>query len=411
GKVVKYNYKNKAIRALGIHFDISEQKEKEKELELAKKKAQESDKLKSAFLANMSHEIRTPMNAIIGFLGLMKDIESEEKKDYYTKIINQNAEALMSIITDIIDISKIESNQIDIIENKINPNNLLIELHASFQNEKLNPNHNKYIIKKLDNGDYTFSSDEEKVRRILTNLLSNAMKFTQNGNIELGYRILKQDKPQIQFYVKDDGIGIEEENKKAIFEHFRQAELELTRNYGGTGIGLSIAKGFANILGGKITFDSEINKGSIFNFTLPYDGSYENIKTNDMHETESEDFDYSKQTILVVEDEFFNFEYINEILLLHDIKVVYAKDGIEAIDAFKNNNIDLILMDIKMPVMNGLDATREIKKINSNIPIIAQTAHALTGDKEKILEAGCDNYISKPIEKNMLMEIINEHLK
>lgn len=411
GKVIEKSYNGKALRALGLHIDISSQKEKEKELILAKEKAQESDKLKSAFLANMSHEIRTPMNAIIGFLGLMKNTENKEKKEYYTTIINQNAESLLNIINDIVDVSKIEAKQIDIYKNDIDPNYLLNNLYTSFKNKQININNNKCIIKTFPNKDYSFSSDEDKIRRILTNLISNAMKFTANGTIEIGYRILPEKKAKIQFYVKDNGIGIDEKNQKIIFEHFRQAELELTRKYGGAGIGLSISKGFAEILGGKISFDSEINKGSIFYFTLPYNGNVNTIKNSNMIKKDDTKFDYSKLTILVAEDEFFNYEFINEILLMYDIKVLHAQNGLDAIELVKSNSdIDLILMDIKMPELNGLDATKRIKEINSKIPIIAQTAYALSGDKEKIMEAGCDNYIAKPINKDDLMDMINIYI-
>jgi len=376
------------------------------ELFIAKTKAEESDKLKSAFLANMSHEIRTPMNGILGFSELLTtpNLELEKQKEY-CEIIENCSNQLLSIIDDLLDISKIEANQlkIELLPTKLN--SILPELYSIMLPKAKNHGINLLLVNDLED-DITIITDKLRLRQILLNLLTNAIKFTKHGHVRFGYSIKNQE---IEFFVEDTGIGIPDDQFEFIFERFRQVETEMSRTYGGTGLGLSISNALVHLLGGKIWLTSEINKGTTFFFTIPY--KIVNTHIQDNTQT-NHDFNIKKRiTILVAEDEDTNFRYISELLSNMDINIIHTKNGLETIEiAIQNPEIKLILMDIKMPVLDGYKATVEIKKVRKNLPIIAQTAYAQASDKERALELGCDDYLSKPIKRKLLMEILNKYI-
>ena len=377
------------------------------ELLEAKQKAEESDKLKTAFLANMSHEIRTPMNGIMGFSGLLaKDNLTGEKRNKYIGVIKQNSNQLLSIINDLVDISKIEAGQIDIEKNDVKLDLLTRSIADLYHQKAINKN----IYFELENeaADIRVNTDETKLRQILINLLDNAFKFTPEGEIKFGYKLIGGF---VEFFVSDTGIGIDKDSISVIFERFRQVELSSARKYGGTGLGLSISKAYVEKMGGKIWVNSEINKGSKFVFTIPLELSSQNIAQ--IHEDQLDSFvvDWSDKVILVAEDELVNYRFFEEIFESTKVNLIWAVNGQEAIDhCVANESIDLVLMDMKMPVLNGYDATRKIKEIKPGLPIIAQTAYALIGDETKARNAGCDDYIHKPIDTDELMKKIANFL-
>jgi PAS domain S-box-containing protein len=392
---------------LAIVRDITPHKLLEEKLIKAKNKAEESDRLKSAFLANTSHEIRTPMNAIMGFSRLLQseNLESAKRIDYTNNII-EKGEQLLQIINDIIDVSKIEANQLNINKSRFSLNSLMDEIYNEyFEDNKENQKVVFFLEKEAKNSNF-ICMDQNRLKQILHNLLSNAFKYTDEGKIEFGYKL--QDKDTILFFVKDSGIGIDKEKQPFIFDSFRKSDTSSTRLYGGTGLGLSISKALVELMGGEIWVESNLNKGAAFYFTLPYEPAH---KVNEPVKTEKEEQEYlwENKTILIVEDDVLSFEYLKEILKETKASILHAKDGQSAIEQCKSNTtIDLVLMDIQLPGIDGNTATKKIRVFNKDLPIIAQTAYALEDEKNKILEAGCNDYVSKPInEKNLYRKIHN----
>lgn len=401
---------NKEKYILSISRDISERKESEEKLKKAMEKAEESDLLKSAFLANMSHEIRTPMNAILGFSQLLKEKRIEpEKQDKFLDIIVSRSKNLLQIINDIIDISKIEANQLTIENNEFSLKKSLYELYSFFEAELYT--HNKSHVNLTLSADLSevirnIRSDEVRLKQILTNLISNAIKFTEKGEIEFGYNV-KGD--NLEFFVRDTGTGIPEESKKHIFERFRQADDSSTREFGGTGLGLSICKQLVEKLGGEIWFDSKTDKGSIFYFTIPLEMVTQDQSSSELN---TSNYDLTGKTILIVEDDLISMTYLEELLIGTKASILKAFNGEKAVEIFKNNaNIDIVLMDVYLPKMSGNDATREIKKINAEIPVVMQSAYALPSDKKESFKYGCDDYITKPIDPRLLMFTIKKFMQ
>jgi len=402
----------KGISLLGVAVDITDRMNAEVELKKAKNKAEESDKLKTAFLANMSHEIRTPMNAIIGFSELLNDPElnSQDRKEFI-KLISENSKMLLKLIEDIIDVAKIEAEQIKIINTHCHANQIIDEL-VYFYNNHLTRFENKQINlivnKAAAENDFCFITDPLRFKQILNNLLGNAIKFTEKGEVEIGYYFEGGD--QIIFYVKDTGIGLAASKMKLIFERFRQVEESSTKEYGGTGLGLTISRRLVELLGGNIWVESILREGSTFFFSLPFKRVESSKKSNRVTGI-SGNRNWKGKTILVAEDESSNFELINATLQNTKVKVIRARNGKEAVLSFMESDaIDLILMDIRMPEMDGYEATKRIKKINSKIPVISLTAYAMAEDREKSFQAGCNEYISKPFNPVDLLNKIDKYM-
>ncbi len=382
------------------------------ELKLAKEKAEESDKLKSAFLANMSHEIRTPMNAILGFATLLKNRKlTTEKRNNFIDLINTNSRQLLHIISDIIDISKIEADQISIFNKNFELNKMLQEMYTVYVTQIKNDK--KEIKLKLNTGlkdeSSTIYTDKVRLEQILSNLLSNAIKFTEYGTIEYGY-ILDKKASELEFFVRDTGIGMTASEQKVIFDRFRQVSTSYNKMYGGTGLGLSISKGLTEKLGGNIWLESEIDKGSVFYFSIPYKpGTRVDKLPKIQYDT---NFKWVGKTILIAEDEDINYNLLETIIKPTGAVIIRAKTGQEAVDVcLGNKKIHIVLMDIKMPDMNGLEATKKIKNIHKNLPVIAQTAYAMSTDEDNCLRAGCDAYLSKPLKVEEILSVINQYLE
>lgn len=402
---------------LGITREISSFKEAEKILIQAKEKAEEADCLKSAFLANMSHEIRTPMNAILGFSELLGDPHTspEQRKDYI-KLIQGSGENLIHIIDDIIDIAKIEAGQIKINKESFSLNHMMKSLLAIHQETLLGKGKKDVeLVLEIDEGtkDIFIISDENRVKQVLSNLIVNAIKFTETGFIKFGYN------PQIEnnsvlFHVQDTGIGIKKDHLDKVFDRFRQLDEGHTRQYGGTGLGLTISKNMVTLLGGKMWLTSDYGKGSTFYFTLPYKEGIPSATPpppGQVDETSSGNPGWHDYTVLIAEDEETNYIYLEELLEQTGVKIIRAWNGQEAIDLYHDNKVDLILMDIKMPIRNGIDAAREIKEHDPKISIIAQTAYAMLEDKFFYTNQGFfDDYLTKPIKPKVLIEIMGKYL-
>jgi CheY-like chemotaxis protein/nitrogen-specific signal transduction histidine kinase len=396
---------------IGISRDITEMEETRQRLILAKNKAEESDKLKTAFLANMSHEIRTPMNAIIGFSDLLgdDDLTHEEKIDFISKI-KSAGRALMLLINDIIDIAKIEAGQLVISETVCDINQMLTDLHSTFDELK-NVSGKQGIIFNLLLPDpdrkAMVLTDPMRVQQILTNLLGNALKFTEFGKIEFGYTIKQET---LSFFVKDTGIGILPGKQKLLFHRFSQVDPSTTRKYGGTGLGLAISKNLTELLGGSIGVDSSPGNGSLFYFTLPYKPVIK-MAVNLMP-AELSNVDWKGKTILVAEDIIQNYQLLDALLKRTGIKLLHAVNGQVAIDMVKADpSIDLVLMDIQLPIKTGYEALKEISAFRPDLPLISYTAFALPHERDKSIKAGFKDFIPKPIKTETLIPMLDKYLR
>ena len=386
-----------------------QRKNSDNDLKMALKKAQESDRLKSAFLANMSHEIRTPMNGIIGFseLFLDSDLSYSQRKEYANIVIN-SSKRLLSIVNDILDISKIEAGVVQLNYEKTSVNELLADIEVFYRQMASEKHLELLCVKGLKNFDSFITIDKTKLNQVLTNLISNAFKFTNEGKVEFGYELVDK---MLRFYVKDTGKGIDKELHHKIFDRFVQADGDFEKHSKGTGLGLAISKKFIELFGGEIWLTSN-NPGTTIYFTIPYSKVNAPIVTTVIEKKPPIKEKNTTITILVAEDEVYNLLYINELFSKTTFKIIEANNGQEAVDIAKSNSkIDLVLMDIKMPVMNGKEAMKEIKKLRPDLPIIALSAFAMESDKEIALSTGFDSYLSKPIDKKVLFELIEKFTK
>jgi len=375
----------------------------------AKEKAEESDRLKSAFLANMSHEIRTPMNGILGFADLLKEPElTGEERQEYIGIIEKSGLRMLNIINDLIDISKVESGQMEIFISEINVNEQIEYIYNFFKPEVQKKGMQLFFQNGLQSEEAVIHSDREKLYAILANLVKNAIKYSDTGSIEFGYTLKDR---YLLFFIKDTGIGIPDDKKEAIFDRFIQADISDKRAFQGAGLGLAISKSYVEMLGGNIWVESDEGIGSTFYFTIPYNVKPEEIKAlKKVIIPDTVEKPVKKLKILIAEDDESSEKLLTEILKKYCKEEIRVSNGLDAVETCRNNpDIDLILMDIQLPEMNGYEATREIRKFNKSVFIIAQTAYALPGDRELTLKAGCNDYISKPIDKRLLKEMMQKY--
>jgi signal transduction histidine kinase/CheY-like chemotaxis protein len=395
--------RNRSIRVKNIELaqEISQRKKVEEELIKSKEVAESANRMKTAFLANMSHEIRTPMNSILGFSDLMiSNKQTKEDTDYYLKIINTSTRQLLCVINDIIDISIIETGQLKIFNRLTKLNSLLMNIYQLHRIKAELNGVTLTLYKGLPDCKANIITDDQRLTQVLNNLVNNAIKFTEKGDIEVGYALKEKF---IEFYVKDTGRGIPAEYHELIFERFRQVDEHQKNTFGGTGLGLAISRSLVELMGGRIWLQSEVDKGSQFFFTIPYDP----VNTDSTPDRVVESVNLEGKTILIAEDDSSNYLLLEGYLKSSKVNILSAKNGVEALELFfTNQQIDLVMLDIKMPLLNGLDAAIEIRKVNKQIPIIAQTAYAMIEDKDNALAAGCNYYLSKPISKSQLFEVL-----
>jgi PAS domain S-box-containing protein len=393
-----------------IGRDITKRKQNEKELQVAKEKAEESDMLKSAFLANMSHEIRTPLNAIMGFSGLLADYSLDQDAiSHFLEIIQVNGKQLLTIIDDILLISKLQVNQIKVQTALFELDQVIGKLYQQFSKDLDILKEKDIVLRviKKNNSTIKIKTDRDKLQIIFSKLIRNAIKFTNKGQIEFGFELNANN--QMTFFVKDTGVGISQEKQKLIFQKFRQVDDSTTREYGGTGLGLSIVQSLIELLGGKLWLESELGKGSSLYFSLPL----ETIEVEELKiEEKKQETNWSNKKILIVDDVPESIYLLREILKRTKLEIITASTGTEALFQFnENSGIDLILMDLQLPEMSGLEAASKIKAINPDIPIIIQTAFGRDGYEQKSKEAGCDDIIYKPINSEVLINKMARFLK
>ncbi|HPM90681.1 MAG TPA: PAS domain S-box protein [Tenuifilaceae bacterium] len=396
---------------VGVMENITQHKEYEKEILLAKSKAEESDNLKSAFLSHLSHEIRTPLNAIIGFSSLLSDSDlSLTERRNLSEIIYRNSNDLLRLIENLIEISEIETGTLDIKKSQFSVNALMHSLYLQILEEDKKATNVRFSLRReVHHDDMVIYSDEAHIRQVLFHLLVNSCKFTNHGFIEFGYSIV--DEFTIMFYVLDSGVGIETDKQALIFNPFRQVDESSTRQFGGMGLGLAISKHIVEKLGGKIWFNSTPGSGTNFYFTVPY------IPVNSKFEVDNvgsrlQKFNWSSKTILVADDIDVNFVYLKAALKRTNAQVLWAKNGKEAVEIVRQGpeSINLVLMDLVMPDMDGFEATRLIKDFDSSIPVIGQTAYPNPGNAEAVNQYGLDSLLEKPIKINSLLNELNKYL-
>lgn len=384
------------VSLIGSSLKITDRKKIEEELVTARNKAEESNRLKSAFLANMSHEIRTPLNAIVGFSNILASTDEAEEKEEYINIIESNNVLLLQLISDILDLSKIESNTLDFVNVEVDVNVLLHELQQSMQ---LRASENVQVVFEKTVSDCYVMLPKSRLMQVITNLMTNAIKFTKEGYIRFGYSV--EENKQLRFYVSDTGTGIPEEQQKKVFERF----VKLNNFVPGSGLGLSICQMIVQYMGGEIWLESEEGRGTTFWFTFPYAPAVKKAVAVPVYE--KKEIDSDKIVILIAEDNIGNFKLF-ESILKHDYNLLHAWNGKEAVELYQKHQPHLILMDINMPEMNGYEATTEIRKFSKDVPIIAVTAYAFASDEQRIMDSGFDGYTAKPLNaKDLKQQIVN----
>jgi signal transduction histidine kinase/DNA-binding response OmpR family regulator len=392
---------------LEIFLDITDRKLTEVELVKAKEHAEESDRLKTAFLNNISHEIRTPMNAIVGFSALLSESDSDPlARQSYIDIIINSSNHLLEIISDIVDISNIDAKLVQPVEKEVNLKAVLKMLYDQYLPAATEKNLRLLIEYGLHDQDMLILTDTTKLNQVLTNLLNNAIKFTSSGYIKLGVR---QKAEFLEFYITDTGIGIHRIFHEKIFERFYQVQDSVSRMYDGTGLGLSISKANVELIGGKMWLESEQGKGSTFFFTIPHKKQIQIVKPRKEASSADDHVFPEKKRILVVEDIESNFKLIKYFLSRSNVEIIKAVNGKEAVEkCLEDRSIDMVLMDIKMPVMDGFTAVKLIRKARLSVPIIAQTAYS--DDRDSALAVGCNGFIAKPFDKKSLLRIMAEFI-
>lgn len=400
------NPQGEITHLVGIKEDITEKRKMIIDLIQAKERAEQSDKLKSAFINSISHEVRTPLSTIEGFVEMIisPDI-TEENRAVYSQIIRKSSSRLVNTIANYIDISLIVSGNIEVHKTTFAINNLLEGVKSDFINECLEKNIDLLIQKPSGTDDLQLNTDPELLRKIWTHLVGNAVKFTSKGNVTFGYR---HSESGIEFFVSDTGIGIDKSKLQLIFDNFMQADVSQTRAYEGSGLGLSIARDLVKLLGGQISVQSVINEGATFTFTLS--GSSRKVGTERIETTGKPAERDANPLILVAEDDDFNYKYLDIILKRNGYLVQRAENGLEAVNYCREDStgVSLILMDMKMPVMGGLDATRQIRSFLPDVPIIALTAYVSVADENAAYDAGCDEFMSKPVNKEKLLALMQQ---
>lgn len=405
----------KGVRVVGRRGIIIDSSLRNKYIESLKKetaRAITSDKHKSSFLANMSHEIRTPMNSIIGFTNMLASQEiPDEMKGNFIDHIQTSSEMLLNLIDDIIDIAKIEDGQLKIKKSECNPVELIESLAANFEayKNRAEKEHLKIVVNVPSEG-IALSTDKFRLKQILTNLMSNAIKFTEAGRVEVGMKVKNQR--TLEFYVEDTGMGMTKEDLRTVFERFKRTKLTEEKKITGTGLGLAISKNLVEMLGGNMWVTSEPNKGTRFTFELPYVRVAQIAPKPTRQPKETDKINWSNKKFLIAEDDDYGYTYMTHILEKTGVETIRAKNGKEALEALKfHDDISLVLMDLRMPVMNGLETTQKLKEQFPLLPVIAQTAFAMEGDRNKCLEAGCDDYITKPINAENLLAKIGQFIE
>jgi signal transduction histidine kinase len=398
---------------MGIFRDVSDLMRIENELKEARDRAEESDRLKTSFLANMSHEIRTPMNGIVGFANLLRDPGlSDEKRDLFLKHIDHSSNQLLNIIDDIIDISKIESGQLKISNKPVRINGILDEIYSSYFHRIRGdaPGQKRVdfrIVKGHESNDFTIVTDDFRLSQIFNNLIGNAIKFTNEGHITFGYSL--KNHRHVEFFVSDSGIGIPNNKLRLIFDRFGQVNQEKSLQPSGTGLGLPISKSLVNLMGGEMWVESAMGKGTTFYFTLPLviEVPVEEPRVLISNKT----YNWSNRHILVAEDEELNWQFVREMLRQTGATIHRARNGREVVSQTRKLRPDAILMDIKMPEMSGIDAARKIRGFNDTVPIIVQTAFVMAEEKEESILAGCNHFVTKPLDRTTIMELIDSYFK
>ncbi len=385
-------------------------KKRTEELSAAKERAEQSDKLKSAFLANMSHEIRTPMNGILGFAQLLRQTDDPDEQKEFLDIIDENGQHLLSLINDIIDLSKIETGMLKVDNSEFSVNELLQEVYDFFGNEdKVKAERLELKLRTaLESKEDFIIADRTRLKQILINLVSNAIKFTHEGSVEAGYTVFEDD---LLFFVEDTGVGIEEEKRGVIFDRFMQITVNHHPTHHGSGLGLAISKAFVQLMGGQIWVDSVPGDGSVFYFTLPFQKGAKSDYLLNKEGDKDMTYNWQDKVILIAEDVTTNYLLIKTALKKTGVKLVWVKNGQEAVDTLKaRGDIDLVLMDLRMPVKDGYEATREIRKIHPNLPVIAQTSYAMAEDRQLSIDAGCSDYIAKPFNLQDMLDKISKFI-